>query len=67
MKSASRRQDRIISANEAWQESDMMKLIVKGIAILVVLAALGLTGFAYLGDLSPNQTEVTKPVVLDVN
>lgn len=45
----------------------MMRLIVKGIAILVVLAALGLTGFAYLGDLSPNQTEVTKPVVLDVN
>lgn len=44
-----------------------MKLIVKGIAILVILGAIGLTGFAYLGDLSPKQTDVTKPVVLDVN
>jgi hypothetical protein len=42
-----------------------MKLIVKGITILVVLALIGLTGFAYLGDLSPQQTIVTKPVILD--
>jgi hypothetical protein len=47
------------------QESDSMKLIVKGIAILVVLGMIGLVGFAYLGDLSPNQTVITKPVVLD--
>lgn len=42
-----------------------MKLIVKGIAILVILGTIGLTGFAYLGDLSPTQIEVKKPVVLD--
>ena len=47
------------------QESDSMKLIVKGIAILVVLGMIGLVGFAYLGDLSPNQKVITKPVVLD--
>ncbi|RUS59076.1 hypothetical protein EGN72_13980 [Pseudorhodobacter sp. E13] len=64
---ALRAQDGLISAHEVWQESKKMKLIVKGIAILVVLGAIGLTGFAYLGDLSPMQTDVTKPVVLDVN
>ena len=47
------------------QESNKMKLIVKGIAILVVLGLIGLVGFAYLGDLSPKQSVVTKPVVLD--
>ena len=42
-----------------------MKLIVKGIVILVILGAIGVVGFAYLGDLSPQKTVVTKPVVLD--
>lgn len=42
-----------------------MKLIFKGVVILVILGFLGLTGFAYLGDLSPEQNLVTKPVVLD--
>jgi len=46
-------------------ESEKMKLIVKGLVILVVLGLVGLTGFAYLGDLSPEQGVVTKPVVLD--
>jgi|GEM_PF-765651 hypothetical protein len=47
------------------QESSGMKLIVKGIVIVVVLGFVGLAGFAYLGDLSPAQSLVTKPVVLD--
>jgi hypothetical protein len=47
------------------EESDDMKLIVKGIVILVILGAIGVVGFAYLGDLSPQKTVVTKPVVLD--
>ncbi|WP_269430754.1 hypothetical protein [Pseudorhodobacter wandonensis] len=42
-----------------------MKLIFKGVVFLVVLGLIGLTGFAYLGDLSPQQQIVTKPVVLD--
>lgn len=42
-----------------------MKLVFKGLVILVVLGFIGLTGFAYLGDLSPNQQPVTQPVVLD--
>lgn len=44
-----------------------MKLVFKGIVILVVLGLIGLTGFAYFGDLSPDQKSVTQPVVLDGN
>ncbi len=47
------------------QKGDGMKLIFKGVVFLVVLGLIGLTGFAYLGDLSPQQQIVTKPVVLD--
>ena len=54
-----------ISAHGRGQESGRMKFIVKAIAILVVLGMIGLTGFAYLGDLSPDQSVITKPVVLD--
>jgi len=53
------------SAHGRGQESESMKLIVKAIVILVVLGMIGLTGFAYLGDLSPDQAVITKPVVLD--
>ncbi len=42
-----------------------MKLVFKGLVILVIFGFIGLSGFAYLGDLSPEQTTVTKPVVLD--
>ncbi|SEN75053.1 hypothetical protein SAMN05216227_102318 [Pseudorhodobacter antarcticus] len=42
-----------------------MKLIVKGLVVLVFFGFLGLVGFAYLGDLSPSQNTITKPVVLD--
>ncbi len=42
-----------------------MKLVFKGLVILVIFGLIGLSGFAYLGDLSPEQTIVTKPVVLD--
>jgi hypothetical protein len=47
------------------QESEDMKLIVKALAILVILGFIGLVGFAYLGDLSPDQDTVTQPVELD--
>jgi hypothetical protein len=42
-----------------------MGLIVKGLVIVVIFGFLGLVGFAYLGDLSPQQGIITKPVVLD--
>ena len=39
--------------------------LLKVLALLVILAACGLVGFAYLGDLSPNQSEVREPVDLN--
>lgn len=39
--------------------------IVKLLAALVLLAGAGLVAFAYLGDLSPPQTEARIPIVLD--
>lgn len=42
-----------------------MKLIVKLLFGLVILGLLGLTGYAYLGDLSPEQRQIEQPVVLD--
>ncbi|MEI4486477.1 hypothetical protein V8J36_09760 [Frigidibacter sp. MR17.14] len=41
-----------------------MGLILKLVVFLVVVGFLGLTGYAYLGDLSPERTEVHKPVDL---
>ena len=42
-----------------------MRLILKPILILLVLGAIGLTGYAYLGDISPEFQDVTEPVILD--
>ncbi|MEV8465566.1 MULTISPECIES: hypothetical protein [Meridianimarinicoccus] len=39
--------------------------LVKIISVLLLLAVLGLVGFAYLGDLSPAQTETRIPVDLN--
>jgi hypothetical protein len=42
-----------------------MKLIVKFLFVVAVLALAGLSGFAYLADLAPEQETVTQPVILD--
>ncbi|WP_374645620.1 hypothetical protein [Tabrizicola sp.] len=44
-----------------------MGRIIKLVVILVIFGFIGLTGFAYLGDLTPPQTEVKKPVVLNAD
>ncbi|WP_277750072.1 hypothetical protein [Falsirhodobacter deserti] len=44
-----------------------MGLIVKAVLVLAVLIFIGLAGYAYLGDLTPPQAEVTAPVTLDGN
>ncbi len=44
-----------------------MGRIIKAILALGLIAMIGLTGYAYLGDLSPVQTDVTKPVNLNVD
>jgi len=40
---------------------------LKVVGVLVVLAAIGLVGFAYFGNLSPIQQQVSIPVELNAN
>lgn len=42
-----------------------MRHIVKLVLVLAVLAAIGLVAFAFVGDLSPDRTQVIQPVDLD--
>jgi len=54
----------------ARTEADMgtrktMGRLFKLVLFLIVIGALGLVGYAYLGDLSPDQDEVTEPVEFD--
>ncbi len=44
-----------------------MKYIVRFVAVLVVLGAAGLAGYAYLGKLDPVQSQVAQPVKLNVD
>lgn len=44
-----------------------MGILFKFLAVLVILGSLGLVGYAYLGDLSPEQTDVTTPVQLNAD
>ena len=45
----------------------MFGRVFKVLLILLAVAIAGLTGFAYFGDLSPEQTEIREPVQLDVD
>ncbi|MBN8631825.1 MAG: hypothetical protein J0L76_13325 [Rhodobacterales bacterium] len=42
-----------------------MGRIIKALVVLVILGFLGLTGYAYLGDMTPTQSEVTKEIELN--
>jgi hypothetical protein len=44
-----------------------MGRIIKALVVLVILGFIGLTGYAYLADLTPSQGEVKKPVVLNAD
>lgn len=45
---------------------DMWRLI-KILFVLLVLAGLGLVGYAYIADLTPEQETVSEPIMLDTN
>jgi hypothetical protein len=49
------------------KDGTAMGRIIKGVAVLVLLGFIGLTGYAYFGNLTPEQRSVTKPVVLEGN
>lgn len=42
-----------------------MGRIIKALILLMIAGFIGLSVYAYLGDLAPAQTEVSKPVVLN--
>lgn len=44
-----------------------MGRIIKAIFVLAILGFIGLTGFAYVADLSPDQGEVKVPVTLNAD
>jgi hypothetical protein len=44
-----------------------MGRIIKALVLLVIVGFLGLTSYAYLGDLTPEQSEVKMPVVLNAD
>lgn len=41
--------------------------LLKIVLFLILLLGAGLVGFAYLGDLSPDRTEVRQPIDLPSN
>jgi hypothetical protein len=49
------------------RKGNHMGRIIKALLLLVILGFLGLTAYAYLGDLTPVQGEVKKPVVLNAD
>ncbi|MES2667557.1 MAG: hypothetical protein V4712_15800 [Pseudomonadota bacterium] len=44
-----------------------MGRIIKALLLLAVIGMIGLTGFAYLTDLAPAQSDITKPVSLNAD
>ena len=42
-----------------------MGRLLKFLFFLILLGAVALVGYAYLGDLSPEQEEISEPVELD--
>lgn len=44
-----------------------MLRLLRILFVLAVLIGAAVIGFAYLGDLSPDQSEVSQPVTLDGN
>lgn len=44
-----------------------MGKLIKALVFLIILGFLGLIGFAYLGDLTPQQEPQSRAVTLDLN
>lgn len=48
-------------------EDIIMFRIIKLLFYLAVLGLIGLVGYAYLGDMTPRQVQVSVPVTIDVD
>jgi hypothetical protein len=45
----------------------MIGRLIKVLLLVAIAAFLALVGYAYLGNLAPQQGTVTQPVILDAN
>jgi hypothetical protein len=55
------------AARPTERKATAMGRIIKALFLLALIGFAGVVGYAYLGDLQPAQTEVTKPVVLNAD
>ena len=55
------------SGGVARGKGKTMGRVIRAVLFLGVIAFLALIGYAYLGDLSPDQADVVKPVILNVD
>jgi hypothetical protein len=55
---------RTAEKQEGW--AGMGRILKAGLT-LAVLGFIGLVGYAYLGDMTPPQTQVTQPVMLNAD
>jgi hypothetical protein len=55
------------AGQQTSRKGEDMGRIIKALLLLVILGFVGLVVYAYLGDLSPVQNEVKKPVVLNAD
>ena len=53
-------------ANDEAKELTMIKRLLKFLLFLIVLAMVALIIYAYLGDLSPSQTEIQEPLTIEI-
>lgn len=53
--------------NQTTRKGKAMGRIIKALILLIIFGFVGLTGYAYLGNLAPLQGEVKKPVVLNAD
>ena len=51
----------------ALKKAGIMGRLIKLLVFLGVVAFLALTGYAYLGDMSPKQSTISQPVILNVD
>lgn len=49
------------------RNNSLFSKILKLLLFLVIVGFISLAGYAYFGDLSPDQTEIRQPVLLNVD
>ncbi len=45
----------------------MFRWLFRLILLLILVGGIGLVGYAYLGDLAPDQSDVSQPVMLNAD